>query len=217
MGKSRLPSFAPMSALGVGFGLGFLVAAQVGPLSLLLIRSVLRHALVVGLAIGAAVALVDTSYALLGALGVAAVLDLDGVRTVLGLTGAAVLAWFGARTLWTAFRVRLGGEATEEVQAPRNAFWTALIACASNPLTIISWAAIFAAASTASVAGDAGSTTALLVGVGCGSFTWMAILSVAVNAARRKVGERGLQIADGVAGAGLLGFAGVLGLRTLSE
>ncbi|HLM51423.1 MAG TPA: LysE family transporter, partial [Solirubrobacteraceae bacterium] len=140
-----------------------------------------------------------------------------GVRTVLGLTGAAVLAWFGARTLWTAFRVRLGGEATEEVQAPRNAFWTALIACASNPLTIISWAAIFAAASTASVAGDAGSTTALLVGVGCGSFTWMAILSVAVNAARRKVGERGLQIADGVAGAGLLGFAGVLGLRTLSE
>jgi len=206
-----------MSALGVGFGLGFLVAAQVGPLSLLLIRSVLRHALVVGLAIGAAVALVDTSYALLGALGTAAVLDLDGVRTVLGLTGAAVLAWFGARTLWTAFRVRLGGEATEEVQAPRNAFWTALIACASNPLTIISWAAIFAAASTASVAGDAGSTTALLVGVGCGSFTWMAILSVAVNAARRKVGERGLQIADGVAGAGLLGFAGVLGLRTLSE
>jgi len=206
-----------MSALGVGFGLGFLVAAQVGPLSLLLIRSVLRHALVVGLAIGAAVALVDTSYALLGALGTAAVLDLDGVRTVLGLTGAAVLAWFGARTLWTAFRVRLGGEATEEVQAPRSAFWTALIACASNPLTIISWAAIFAAASTASVAGDAGSTTALLVGVGCGSFAWMALLSVAVNAARRKVGERGLQIVDGVAGAGLLGFAGVLGIRTLSE
>ena len=52
-----------MSALGVGFGMGALVAAQLGPLSLFLIRSVLRGSLRVGLAIGAGIAIIDTLYA----------------------------------------------------------------------------------------------------------------------------------------------------------
>ena len=46
----------------------------------------------------------------------------------------------------SAFRVRLGGESLDEVASPRRAFATALAATASNPLTIASWAAIFAAA-----------------------------------------------------------------------
>src|SRR4051794_676965 len=43
-------------AVVVGFGLGFMVAAQLGPLSLFLIRSTLRGTLKVGLAIGAGIA-----------------------------------------------------------------------------------------------------------------------------------------------------------------
>jgi putative LysE/RhtB family amino acid efflux pump len=49
-----------MTALVAGFGLGFLVAAQLGPISLLAIRSTLRSGAPVGLAIGAGVAVVDT-------------------------------------------------------------------------------------------------------------------------------------------------------------
>jgi putative LysE/RhtB family amino acid efflux pump len=55
-----------MSALGIGFGLGFLVSAQIGPVSLLVIRSVLRGGLAVGLAMSAAVGLIDAGYATLG-------------------------------------------------------------------------------------------------------------------------------------------------------
>jgi threonine/homoserine/homoserine lactone efflux protein len=65
----------------------------------------------------------------------------------LGLAGAAVLALLGLRTLWSAFRVRLGGESADEVATPGRAFLTALAATASNPTTILSWAAVFAAAS----------------------------------------------------------------------
>jgi threonine/homoserine/homoserine lactone efflux protein len=42
-----------MTSLAVGFGLGFFVGAQPGPVSLLCIRSVLRGALASGVAIGA--------------------------------------------------------------------------------------------------------------------------------------------------------------------
>ena len=53
----------------------------------------------------------------------------------LGLLGALVLAFIGARTLWAAFRVRLGGELPEEVGSPRRAFATSVAATASYPLT----------------------------------------------------------------------------------
>ena len=206
-----------MSAFLLGLGLGVAVAAQVGPVSLLVIRTVLRGALVTGLAMAAGVALIDASYAGLGALGAGGLLTVDALRLALGLIGAAVLAVFAIRTLWSAFRVRLGGEADDEVTTPRAALVTALVATASNPLTILSWAAIFAAASTAEVASGGTATVALLIGVAAGSFAWMAALSTAVSLARRRVGPRAVRTVDVVAGTGLLGFAGLLGWRSLRE
>ena len=157
-----------MTALLVGFGAGFMVSMQLGPLSLFLIRSTLRGTLAVGLAIGAGIATVDALYAAAGAAGAAPVLTIDSVRTVFGLVGAAVLLALGARTLWSAFRVRLGGEAESEVATPRRAFTTSLAATASNPLTIASWAAVFAAASTAGIASSTGSAVTFVAGVGSG-------------------------------------------------
>src|SRR5215470_2165925 len=141
----------------LGLGLGLAVAAQPGPISMLLVRSVMRGTIAVGLAMGIAVALIDTVYAGLGIAGVAPLLTVGWLGTALGLAGAAVLAYIGVRTVWAAWRVRMGGEGAAEVATPRRAFWTALAATASNPLTIVSWAAVFAAASTAGAAqGTAG-------------------------------------------------------------
>jgi putative LysE/RhtB family amino acid efflux pump len=206
-----------MSALPIGFGMGLLVAAQLGPMSLFLIRSVLRGSLRVGLAIGAGIAVVDTLYAAAGAAGAAPVLSIHSVRFVFGLAGAGVLAVLGLRTLYAALRVRLGGEADEEVATPRRAFVTALAATASNPLTIASWAALFAAASVAGAADSAPAAVALLLGVGLGSLTAVTALAVGVSVSRRWAGPRVLRAVDACAGAGLLGFAGVLGVRTLHE
>src|SRR4051794_19929826 len=169
----------------VGFGLGFFVAAQLGPLSLFLIRSTLRGTLSVGLAIGAGIAIIDGLYAALGAAGAAPFLTIDALRLAFGLLGAAVLITLGVKTLFSAFRVRQGLESADEVASPRKAFMTSLAATASNPLTIASWAAVFAAASTASVAGDGDAASVLLVaGVGLGSLTWCSLLALTVAAAR---------------------------------
>jgi putative LysE/RhtB family amino acid efflux pump len=129
-----------MTSLVAGFALGFFVAAQLGPISLLAIRSTLRSGAPVGLA-----------------------------------------------------------------------------ATASNPLTIASWAAVFAAASTAGAAAAGTGAALLLAGVGLGSLSWMTILASGVSIARHRVGPRMLRAVDGVAGAGVLGFGGLLAYRTLRD
>jgi putative LysE/RhtB family amino acid efflux pump len=208
---------AAVHAIAVGFGLGFFVALQLGPMSLLLIRSTLRGGWAVGLAIGAGIALVDALYAAAGAAGAAPLLTFEPVRIVLGLVGAAVLVVLGVRTLWSAFRVRHGGEADAEVATPRRAFVTALGGTASNPSTIASWAAIFAAASAAGAADTAAGAVLLVVGVGIGSLTWVTLLASGTAVARRAAGERTMRIADSLAGAGLIGFGGALAYGVTRE
>jgi len=196
------------------------VGAQPGPVSLLCIRSVLRGALASGVAIGAGAALIDLLYAGLGLAGAASLLEADALCLAFGLIGALVLGVIGVRTLWSAFRVRLGGESEEEVASPRRAFVTAVAATASNPLTIATWAAIFTAASAAAV-GDAATSAdgaaLMLGGVALGTLTAFTTLSVLVALVRKRFSPRLLTTVDVVAGAGLLGFAGVLGWRAVHE
>ena len=207
-----------MSSLVVGFGLGLFVAAQIGPVSLLIVRSVLRGSLRIGLAMGAAVALVDLLYASLGLAGAARLVDAaDGARIALGLVGAAVLLVLGIRTIWSGFRARLGLESAHEVASPRRAFATALAATAFNPLTIALWTAAFPAAAASTATRSLAASGALLLGVGLGTLTWYSAFSSAVAAASRRVGPRLLAAVDVSAGAGLVGFGAFFGYRSLHE
>jgi putative LysE/RhtB family amino acid efflux pump len=140
-------------------------------------------------------------------------LDLPGLRVVLGVVGAAVLVWLGSRTLWASFRVRSGAEADVEVASPRAAFATSLAATASNPLTIASWAAVFAAASVGDVTATASTTILFVLAIGIGSFLWFAALALGFSFLGRRAGPRSHQTVDMLAGAGLVGFGGLLAWR----
>jgi putative LysE/RhtB family amino acid efflux pump len=192
----------------VGFGLGFLVALQLGPVSLYQIKTTLRNGLAVGLAFAMGIALVDLAYAALGAAGAAPLLAIGPLETILGLLGAAVLVFLGVKTLRSAFRLRLGDAAP--AMSPRRAFVFALSMTAANPLTIASWAAVFSAASAAGAARTVSGAVALVVGVGLGSAAWDVSLATATALAGRFMGERLLRAVDLVAGIGLVFFGGVL-------
>ena len=196
----------------VGFSLGFLVALQLGPMSLFLVRSTLRAGLLTGLGVGAGIALVDALYATAGAAGAAPLLAFDPVRTVLGVVGAGVLLWLGTRTLMSAWTVRAGFDG-DAADSPYRAFRTSLAATASNPSTIVSWGAVFAAAGATAQT----SAVPLVAGVGLGSLTWVVVLAVLTALVRKAVGVRATRVADGVAGVGLLGFGAVLGWRALEQ
>ena len=68
-----------------------------------------------------------------------------------------------------------------------------------------------------SLATSAATTSALLVGIGVGSFAWFVVLSLLMAGLRPRLGEGGLRAADALAGAGLLGFGGLLGWRVVRE
>jgi putative LysE/RhtB family amino acid efflux pump len=202
-----------------GYGLGLFLAAQVGPVTLLIVRSVLRggRALAVGLAMAAAVAGVDLLYAAVGLAGIGSLLNGTSLRLWLGLVSAAVLIGIGVRTLWFGWRARTGLETADEVVAPRRAFATAVAATALNPLTIALWTVSFPAAAPARATNSSATAAALLLGVGLGTLSWYGGFSTAVALVRRRIGRSLLRFVDLASGAGLIGFGVLLGYRALHD
>jgi threonine/homoserine/homoserine lactone efflux protein len=204
-----------MTLVAAGAGLGFVLAAQVGPVTLLIVRSVLRggHAVRVGLAMAGAVALIDVLYASLGLAGVGRLLQADGLRLVLGLVSAAVLVGIGARTVLRGLRARNGLEAEFEVATPRQAFATAVAATALNPLTIALWTVSFPATAPDAAATSAQGAVALLSGVCIGTLTWYCGFATLVGLAKQRVGPRLLAASDVVIGLALVVFGSLLAYR----
>jgi threonine/homoserine/homoserine lactone efflux protein len=134
------------------------------------------------------------------------------LRAVLGLVGAAILTWYAARTLRSAWRIRHGQLLPDDVVAPATALRTGVIATASNPLTIISWAAIFGGATTLAAVGSAPQAVALIAGIAVGSLAWHLGLAVAFGALGRRIGPGPLVVIDVVSGTGLAAFAILLTL-----
>lgn len=206
-----------ISSMLAGFGLGFLVAAQVGPIWLLAARGVIRGGLRVGIAIGLGAATIDIAYGALGLLGASSLLRIPQLRLALGALGAGVLVVMGALAVRGAFRRPDTAGTVPEIAAPRRAYLIALGATAANPLTIVSWAAVFAAASTAHIAHTAPMAVLLLLGIGLGTSAWFALLSIGMSLLRRLAGRRVQQVIDLVSGIGLIGFAGALAYESLAH
>lgn len=193
-------------------GTWLLLAAQVGPVTLLIVRSVLRggRAVAVGVAMVAAVASIDLFYATLGLAGGGQLLGTSATHVTLGLLSAAIPLGIGARPVWRGLRARSGAEDEYEVATPKQAFGTALATTALTPLTIVLWTVSFpASAPHAGIASTAGSLL-LLGGVAVGALGWYGGFALIVAAVRRRIGPRLLQAIDILIGPGLMVFRTLL-------
>jgi threonine/homoserine/homoserine lactone efflux protein len=197
--------------LARAIGLGFTIAAAVGPISLLTIRRTLAHGQAYGLVSGLGVALADATYAGIAAFGLTAVTSvLVGGRVAFGVIGGAVLVWLGARTLMSRPTAAAADAARPGLVA---AFVSIYALTMTNPMTIVSFAALFAAL------GLSGRTVAdaiaLTLGVLLGSALWWLVLTTVVGRLRTRVTARGLMWVNRVSGAiivafGLASIAGAL-------
>lgn len=194
-----------------GFVLGFTIAAAVGPISLLCIRRTLAEGRLVGLVSGLGVATADATYGAIAAFGVTAVTDLlvDG-RRVLGLVGGLFLLWLA----WRTFRAVPGEAARADGSRRRGlpgAYLSTLGLTLTNPMTILSFAALFVGLGV--TGGDATGATLLTAGVFAGSAAWWVILVGLVGALRTRVTSGGLRrvnLASGV----LIGAFAVVALAS---
>jgi threonine/homoserine/homoserine lactone efflux protein len=190
------------SLLVRGLVLGFTIAAAVGPISLLVIRRTLAHGRVYGLASGMGVALADATYGGIAAFGLTAVTSvLVGGRAVLGLVGGAFLVYLAVRTMTAEPR-----EVAEATDRPGlgGAFLSIFGLTMTNPMTILSFGAIFAGLG---FVGDSAADAALLtLGVFFGSASWWVVLTAALGLFRGRMSLGLLRWINRISGAVLLVF-----------
>jgi threonine/homoserine/homoserine lactone efflux protein len=171
--------------------LGFTIAAAVGPISLLCIRRTLAEGRLVGLVSGLGVATADATYGAIAAFGLTALTDLlvDG-RRVLGVVGGAFLLWLA----WRTFRAVPGEAPAPDVadrRGPPGAYLSTLGLTLTNPMTILSFGALFVGLGV--TGGNATGAALLTVGVFVGSAAWWVVLVTTVGALRSRVTPGGLR------------------------
>ena len=189
-----------------GFVLGFTIAAAVGPISLLCIRRTLAQGRLVGLVSGLGVATADATYGAIAAFGLTAVTDLlvDG-RRVLGVVGGVFMLWLA----WRTFRAVPGEAASANGSSRRGglpaAYLSTLGLTLTNPMTILSFAALFVGLGV--TGGDAAGAATLTAGVFLGSAAWWVLLVGAVAALRSRITPGGLRRVNMASGLLIGGFA----------
>jgi threonine/homoserine/homoserine lactone efflux protein len=167
-----------------GFILGLTIAAAVGPISLLVIRRTLAEGRPVGLVSGLGVATADATYGAIAAFGLGAVSDvLVNARQVLGLVGGVFLLWLAWRTVRTA--PTEAATVSERRGGLPGAYLSILGLTLANPMTILSFGALFAGLGVTS--GTSGDAALLVLGVLLGSTTWWIVLTAAVGSVRSRV------------------------------
>ncbi len=167
-----------------GFVLGFTIAAAVGPISLLVIRRTLAEGRLVGLVSGLGVATADATYGAIAAFGLGAITDLlVNARQLLGLVGGIFLLWLAWRTARAApTEVAV---VTERRRGLPGAYLSILGLTLTNPMTILSFGALFAGLGVTS--GATGDAALVVLGVLLGSTTWWVVLTTVVGALRSRV------------------------------
>ncbi|TAM59991.1 LysE family translocator [bacterium] len=170
-----------------GAALGILVAAPVGPMSLLCMRRALEQGWGAGLLSGLGIALADGCYAACAAFGVAFVsAALAAARTPLHLAGGIALIALGLAML------RAPAPAATRVTnaAGFSAFATTFALTIVNPATILSFAGLYAGA--VSLEGGLRPHAAALLSFGTflGSLGWWTLLSAAIALTRHLLNDK---------------------------
>lgn len=184
--------------------LGVAIAVPLGPIGALCINRTLERGFFAGIAGGIGTALADGLYAALAAIGFAAfAATLETIDTPLRLLGGAFMLWLGWRSLNPA-----PPRAEAQVKA-RDLFGTVMatfLLTIANPMTIISFAALFSGLGLASTAGPLESA-AVVAGVITGSMLWWCVLSGGVAMVRHRLPESFTLWTSRLSGIALILFA----------
>ncbi len=192
-----------------GILLGFSIAAPVGPIGVLCIRRTLADGRGSGFISGLGAATADGFYGSIAGFGLTFISGLViSQQAWLRLLGGAFLLYLGIRT-FLAKTTEVAASASGSGLA--GAYASTLFLTLTNPLTIISFAAMFAGMGLASGAGDYASAATLVAGVFLGSASWWFILSGGVSLFRSRFNLQAMKWVNRISGAIILGF-GLLAL-----
>lgn len=206
-----------MDTLLRGFLIGFSIAAPVGPIGVLCIQRTLAQGRRYGFVSGLGAATADAAYGSIAGFGLAFLSGfLVQQQAWLRLGGGLFLLYLGVRTF---LRRPAGREAHAQDQGLLRAFLSTLFLTLTNPMTILSFAAIFAGLGVGSRTRDYQGAGVLVLGVFLGSAGWWLILSGLASLLRGRMNAQALTWVNRVSGVVIAAFgaAALLGAFQPSE
>lgn len=195
-----------------GLAIGFSIAAVVGPIGILCIQRTLRQGFFCGLLTGLGAATADGIYGCIAAFGLTIVSTLLlGQQHWIRLLGGLFLAYLGLKAILTrpveqAAKAAGGGFS--------GVYASALLLTLTNPLTILSFATVFAGLGVGTVSQGGWPAALVTAGVFCGSCAWWFLLSGGVGLVRVRLTTGWLVWVNRLAGTALLIF-GLLAVISL--
>lgn len=158
-----------------GLIIGFAIAAPVGPISILIIHRTLHDGFKIGLMTGIGAALADCVYGLIAGFGLTAISSvLIAHQFLIRFVGGLFLVYFGIKLFITPPRTKSAGKSDK---SSWHAFVTTFLLTLTNPLTILSFIAIFAGLGLGTTHPDMINALILVAGITLGSAIWQFSLS----------------------------------------
>jgi threonine/homoserine/homoserine lactone efflux protein len=150
------------------------------------------------------VATADALAAGIAALGISFVSGfLSDYQIPLRMVGGLFLCYLGWQTFWTHPKEPL---ASGQVSGLFNAYATTFFLTVSNPVTILSFIAIYAGWHVPSLQGRYFAATALALGVFIGSGSWWVAMFIAITACHGKFNLRAVHWVHRISGVLIAGF-----------
>jgi threonine/homoserine/homoserine lactone efflux protein len=191
-----------------GIAVGFVIAAPVGPVGMMCIHRTITDGKLFGFVTGLGAAIADTLYGCIAAFGLGFLAaELINYQMPLRGFGGVVLCVIGIRAL--------SNRRTPNPAAPKRdqlfrIFVSTFIITVTNPLTILSFVAIFAAIGIAEVREQMGWGIALVAGVFIGSAAWWALLTSIAGIFHKRLDDTTAIWVGRFSGVVILGFGLVL-------
>lgn len=191
-----------------GILVGFVIAAPVGPVGIMCIHRTIAQGKIAGYVSGLGAALADTFFGGIAAFGFGFIAGpLLDHNNWLRFVGGTVLCLIGLRSLLTR---KLPPPATRDRKGLIGDFISAFLVTLTNPITVISFAAIYAAMNIPHLADEIRWGLALTLGVFVGAATWWLLLTIVAGAFHGRVAERGVVWINRVSGGIILAFGALL-------
>ena len=184
--------------------IGISIAAPVGPIGLLCIRRTLAQGRVAGIVSGLGAATADAIYGCIAGFGLTFISSiLISQQNNLRLIGGAFLCYLGIRT----FLSKPAGQvAMVKGSSLIGDYASTFFLTLTNPMTILSFSAIFAGLGLVGAGVNYNSASVLVLGVFIGSSSWWLILSGSVSLFQKKFTSIGMQIVNRISGIIITGF-----------
>jgi threonine/homoserine/homoserine lactone efflux protein len=199
-----------------GFVIGLMVAVPVGPVGLLCVNRTLSKGPAYGLFSGLGIATADAISAGIVALGLTLVSSfLIDQQMWLRLIGGAFLCYFGISIFFS--QPAEPSSANNKESSLLRGYASTFLLTLTNPLTILSFVAIYAGWGLEDLTGHYLGSALLTAGVFCGSAIWWVALSSGMPVVRMMFSRRGLCWVHRISGVIIAGFGFVVLLSLVQK